>query len=40
MAGRILVVEDDESLSLLIQYNLEAEGYKVDLAARAEDADL
>ncbi len=40
MAGQILVVEDDKSLSLLIQYNLEAEGYKVELAGRAEDADL
>ena len=40
MAGQILVVEDDKSLSLLMQYNLEAAGYKVDLAARAEDADL
>jgi two-component system, OmpR family, phosphate regulon response regulator PhoB len=40
MPGRILIVEDDESLSLLLQYNLEAEGYKVDLAIRAEDADI
>lgn len=40
MAGRILVVEDDEALSTLLQYNLEAQGYKVDLAVRAEDADL
>ncbi len=40
MTGRILVVEDDQSLSLLIQYNLEAQGYKVDLATRSEDADM
>ena len=40
MAGRILIVEDDEALSLLIQYNLEAEGYRVEIATRAEDADL
>ncbi len=39
MAGRILVVEDDEALGLLLQYNLEAEGYRVDVAYRAEDAD-
>ncbi|MGA7327386.1 MAG: phosphate regulon transcriptional regulator PhoB [Rhodomicrobium sp.] len=40
MPGRILIVEDDEALGILLQYNLEAEGYKVDLASRAEDADL
>ena len=40
MATRILVVEDDESLSLLLQYNLQAEGYAVEIAARADDADL
>jgi two-component system phosphate regulon response regulator PhoB len=39
MAARILVVEDDESLGLLLQYNLEAEGYAVEIATRAEDAD-
>jgi two-component system phosphate regulon response regulator PhoB len=40
MPGRILVVEDDESLSLLLQHNLEAEGFTVELAGRAEDAEL
>ncbi len=40
MAGRILIVEDDEALSLLLQYNLQPDGYEVDLASRAEDADL
>ena len=40
MPGRILVVEDDESLRLLLQYNLEAEGFTVELAGSAEDADL
>ncbi|MGO9485240.1 MAG: phosphate regulon transcriptional regulator PhoB [Rhodomicrobium sp.] len=40
MTGRILIVEDDETLSLLLQYNLESDGYKVDLASCAEDADL
>ena len=40
MPGRILVVEDDKSLRLLLQYNLEAEGFTVELAGSAEDADL
>ena len=26
--GRILIVEDEEALSLLLRYNLEAEGYR------------
>jgi two-component system, OmpR family, phosphate regulon response regulator PhoB len=38
--ARILVVEDEEALSLLLKYNLEAEGYQVDVAARGDDADL
>ena len=38
--ARILVVEDEEALSLLLRYNLEAEGYQVDVASRGDDADL
>jgi two-component system phosphate regulon response regulator PhoB len=37
---RVLIVEDEEALSLLLRYNLEAEGYAVDVAARGDDADL
>jgi two-component system phosphate regulon response regulator PhoB len=40
MAARILIVEDEEPLTLLLRYNLEAEGYAVDSAARGDDADL
>jgi len=36
---RILIVEDEESLSLLLRYNLEAEGYEVETVARGDDAD-
>ena len=36
----ILVVEDEASLSLLLQYNLEAEGYTVDIADRGDEAEL
>jgi two-component system phosphate regulon response regulator PhoB len=39
-APHILVVEDEESLSLLLRYNLEAEGYQVDVAERGDDAEL
>ena len=36
----IFVVEDEESLSLLLRYNLEAEGYTVDTVARGDEAEL
>jgi len=39
-AARILIVEDEEPLTLLLRYNLEAEGYEVDAAGRGDDADL
>ena len=29
MTARILIVEDEEALTLLLRYNLEAEGYQV-----------
>ena len=37
---RIMIVEDEEPLTLLLRYNLEAEGYAVDSAARGDDAEL
>jgi two-component system phosphate regulon response regulator PhoB len=40
VSTRILLVEDEEPLTLLIRYNLEAEGYEVDAVARGDDADL
>ncbi|HEY1152862.1 MAG TPA: phosphate regulon transcriptional regulator PhoB [Pseudolabrys sp.] len=40
MAARILIVEDEEPLTLLLRYNLEAEGYEVDAVARGDDAQL
>ncbi|MFZ1815363.1 MAG: phosphate regulon transcriptional regulator PhoB [Rhizobiaceae bacterium] len=36
----ILVVEDEESISMLLQYNLEAEGYRVQVAATGDEAEL
>jgi two-component system, OmpR family, phosphate regulon response regulator PhoB len=40
MAPRILIVEDEEPLVLLLRYNLEAEGYVVDSAGNGEEAEL
>lgn len=37
--ARILIVEDEEPLTLLLRYNLEAEGYEVDSVARGDDAE-
>jgi len=37
---RILVVEDESALSLLLTYNLEAEGYAVARAERGDDAEV
>lgn len=39
MAARILVVEDEEALTTLLRYNLEAEGYEVEAVARGDEAD-
>ena len=36
----ILIVEDEEALTLLLRYNLEAEGYQVETVARGDDAEL
>src|ERR687897_116422 len=40
MAARILIVEDEEPLTLLLRYNLEAEGYEVDTASRGDEGDV
>ena len=37
---RILIVEDEEPLALLLRYNLENEGYSVDTVGRGEEAEL
>ena len=39
MSPRILIVEDEEALTLLLRYNLEAEGYEVETVARGDEAD-
>jgi two-component system phosphate regulon response regulator PhoB len=39
MSAAILIVEDEEPLTLLLRYNLEAEGYAVSSCARGDDAE-
>jgi two-component system phosphate regulon response regulator PhoB len=37
--ARILIIEDEEALSLLLRYNLESEGYAVDTVIRGDEAE-
>ncbi|MDP2412031.1 MAG: response regulator, partial [Pseudolabrys sp.] len=39
MPARIMVVEDEEPLAVILRYNLEAEGHDVQIVARGDDAD-
>lgn len=39
MSPRILIVEDEEPLTILLRYNFEAEGYETESVARGDDAD-
>lgn len=36
----IMIVEDEETLTLLLRYNLEAEGYAVQTVSRGDEADM
>ena len=38
--ARVLIVEDEEALGLLLRYNLEAEGYDVEVVTRGDEADV
>ena len=38
--AKVLVVEDEEPLALLLRYNLEAEGYAVDVVHRGDEAEV
>lgn len=40
IAPKIMVVEDDEPLCVLLRYNLEAEGYQVEAITRGDEAEL
>jgi two-component system, OmpR family, phosphate regulon response regulator PhoB len=39
-SASILIVEDEEPLSLLLRYNLEAEGYRVEVCSRGDEAEV
>src|SRR5579883_3019503 len=40
MTAKILIVEDEEPLTLLLRYNLEAEGFSVRTASRGDEAEI
>ena len=40
MNPRILIVEDEDALALLLRYNLEAAGYQVETVARGDEAEV
>ncbi len=40
MSAKVLVVEDEEPLAMLLRYNLEAEGFSVTVVSRGEDAEV
>jgi two-component system, OmpR family, phosphate regulon response regulator PhoB len=40
IATKIMVVEDEEPLGVLLRYNLESEGYQVEIVARGDEAEI
>src|SRR5689334_17024120 len=40
MSPHILLVEDDAAIAEMVGYNLTAEGYRVDVAATGEEAEM
>lgn len=40
IAPKIMVVEDEEPLGVLLRYNLEAEGYQVEVVTRGDEAEM
>ncbi len=40
LAPRIVVVEDEDALALLLKYNLESEGYLAETVLRGDEAEL
>jgi two-component system phosphate regulon response regulator PhoB len=39
MNPRVLIVEDEQALNLLLRYNLESEGFDVEIVERGDDAE-
>ena len=40
IAPRVMVVEDEEALCVLLRYNLEAEGHEVEVVMRGDEAEI
>jgi two-component system phosphate regulon response regulator PhoB len=40
MTAKILIVEDEEALALVLRYNLESEGFKVRVVGRGDEAEI
>ena len=40
MSPNVLIIEDDSAIAELVRYNLEAEGYRVAMAATGEEAEV
>lgn len=40
MTPKVMIVEDEEPLVALLRYNLESEGYDVEVSGRGDDAEL
>ncbi len=40
MNAKVLVVEDDEPIALLLRYNLEAEGFRVQVISRGDEVEV
>ncbi len=40
MGAKVLIVEDEEPLAMLLQYNLEAEGFRVSMSSRGDEAEV
>ena len=39
MKPRVMIVEDEQALNLLLRYNLESEGFEVDIVDRGDEAE-
>ena len=40
MQPRVMIVEDEDALGILLSYNLQSEGFSVEVVPRGDDADL
>jgi two-component system, OmpR family, phosphate regulon response regulator PhoB len=40
LSAKVLVVEDEDPLATLLRYNLEADGFRVNTAARGDEAEI